>query len=475
MKAHNLLYKQLCDPRSLMAAWAQVRLEVAAIGVTQKIVGRYERNLPRNLFNLARQLEDGSYHIAVSNGFDHNGISVEPHLHAIKIIEDAITQLAVFNLLNPFFESAFLDCNAGSQTDQSDRLIAERILEHLDSGDAYVAKAEIADCYGSLDPEILGCLLGAKVKDDSLIDLIMVWIENGCLIPEINSKLSHTGRRERLSSAPIDAPLKAIRGDFTRNSLNRHTGHRQNNSPWPRSGADGFDRADQKHTRDQMLKRLCRDAALLGLAPLVTWLYSMRTRRSLSPAMLALINAAVVAGANSPAIARYVRELFSEQVSCVQTASFNPLQQLLVNVMLHELDVAMTEADVHFVRYNDTFVITASREEQAREALGLAKRELSVLKLRLNPHKTQISRLDDETEVLGFCFHENNVAASSLWEDETTDGFLLENMTLDEWWRQGLSDFKQFNIQAVVEEFGERAKQQLSKGINLIKSKIRIS
>jgi hypothetical protein len=191
--------------------------------------------------------------------------------------------------------------------------------------------------------------------------------------------------------------------------------------------------------------------------------------------MLALINAAVVAGANSPAIARYVRELFSEQVSCVQTASFNPLQQLLVNVMLHELDVAMTEADVHFVRYNDTFVITASREEQAREALGLAKRELSVLKLRLNPHKTQISRLDDETEVLGFCFHENNVAASSLWEDETTDGFLLENMTLDEWWRQGLSDFKQFNIQAVVEEFGERAKQQLSKGINLIKSKIRIS
>jgi hypothetical protein len=72
---------------------------------------------------------------------------------------------------------------------------------------------------------------------------------------------------------------------------------------------------------------------------------------------------------------------------------------------------------------------------------------------------------------------ENNVAASHLWEDETTDDFLflLENMTLDEWWRQGLADFKQFNIQAVVEEFEELAKQQLGKGINLIKSKIRIS
>jgi hypothetical protein len=146
-----------------------------------------------------------------------------------------------------------------------------------------------------------------------------------------------------------------------------------------------------------------------------------------------------------------------------------------MNVVLHELDVAMTEADIHFVRYNDTFVITAPREAQAREALELAKRELSVLKLKVDPHKTQISRLDGETEVFGFCFRDNNAAASHLWEDETTDDFLLENITLDEWWRQGLTDFKQFNIHAVVEEFGERAKQQLSKGINLIKSKIRIS
>jgi hypothetical protein len=145
-----------------------------------------------------------------------------------------------------------------------------------------------------------------------------------------------------------------------------------------------------------------------------------------------------------------------------------------MNVVLHELDVAMTEADVHFVRYNDTFVITASREAQAREALELAKRELSVLKLRLDPHKTQISPFDGETEVLGFCFHENNVAASHLWEDESTDDFLPENMALDELWRQGLADFKQFNIQAVVEEIGERAKQQFGKGVNLIKSMIRM-
>jgi hypothetical protein len=41
-------------------------------------------------------------------------------------------------------------------------------------------------------------------------------------------------------------------------------------------------------------------------------------------------------------------------------------------------------------------------------------------------------------------------------------------------WRQGLADFKQFNIQAVVEEIGERAKQQFGKGVNLIKSMIRM-
>jgi hypothetical protein len=457
-----------------MAAWAQVRLEIAAIGINQKIIKRYEGNLRYNLTNLARRLEDGGYLVAVSNGFDHNGGVGESHLRAINTIEGAITQRAMFNLISPFFEPAFLDCNFGFHTDQNERLIAERILEYLDSGDAYVAKAKIADCSSSLDPEILGCLLRARIKDDSLIDLIMVWIENGCLIPEINSKPTHTGPRERLSGALINAPLQTMRGDLTRNSLNRHTRHQQNNSPWLRSGSDGFDRADQKQTRDQMLKGLCRDAAMLGLAPLITWLYSMRTRRSLSPAMLALINAAVVAGANSPAISRYVRGLFSEQVSCVQTASFNPLQQLLMNVVLHELDVAMTEADVHFVRYNDTFVITASREAQAREALELAKRELSVLKLRLDPHKTQISPFDGETEVLGFCFHENNVAASHLWEDESTDDFLPENMALDELWRQGLADFKQFNIQAVVEEIGERAKQQFGKGVNLIKSMIRM-
>jgi group II intron reverse transcriptase/maturase len=84
------------------------------------------------------------------------------------------------------------------------------------------------------------------------------------------------------------------------------------------------------------------------------------------------------------------------------SAQGGPLSPLLSNIYLHPLDVRMVQAGYGLVRYADDFVIFAKSEDEAREALSLAREALSELGLSLHPEKTRIVSVDDGFEFLGF-------------------------------------------------------------------------
>ena len=89
---------------------------------------------------------------------------------------------------------------------------------------------------------------------------------------------------------------------------------------------------------------------------------------------------------------------FSRPRGIAQGAILSPL---FCNIYLHQLDTALAERHIPFVRYADDFLLFASTKAQAEQAMEYVKRTLDKLGLQLHPRKTQVVRSGPEVNFLG--------------------------------------------------------------------------
>jgi group II intron reverse transcriptase/maturase len=80
------------------------------------------------------------------------------------------------------------------------------------------------------------------------------------------------------------------------------------------------------------------------------------------------------------------------------------ISPVLCNLFLDELDEALLARRFALVRYADDFVVLASREERAYEALDLTSQALGSLDLRLEESKTRVTSFAEGFEYLGVIF-----------------------------------------------------------------------
>lgn len=319
-----------------MIAWRQARQE---IDVDDETLFSFEYNLHPKLFDLAVRLNNGSYY-SMTKQSHHNGTATRDAQDIdIQKIEDAIVQQAVFNALEPIFMQQFLDCSVFNC-----EMADGRLRDYRNCGDEYVVEAEIADCIRSLDHDLLMLLIGERIEDERLLPLIWFWLKTDRILANDN---------------PYQVPSGYI--EMTRNLLGRNVG-------------------------------------LFALASMAIWVISKWMRRPINLKTILLAAAAMFTALNYKKVARLLPRSLIERFNHnnYQPGAVNcyPLPTLLVNIVLHEFDLAMTEAGLHFVRMVDRFAITVRDEESSDEVLGLAERELARLGLRLNLSKTYITRFD---------------------------------------------------------------------------------
>jgi len=68
------------------------------------------------------------------------------------------------------------------------------------------------------------------------------------------------------------------------------------------------------------------------------------------------------------------------------------LSPLFCNLYLHELDCALTRANIPFVRFADDFLLFADKKAKAEKAFHFITRELDKMDLNIHPEKTRIIR-----------------------------------------------------------------------------------
>ena len=77
------------------------------------------------------------------------------------------------------------------------------------------------------------------------------------------------------------------------------------------------------------------------------------------------------------------------------------LSPLFCNLYLHQFDIALTRANIPFVRFADDFLLFTDSERNAQRAKDFAEQQLNQLGLTLHPQKTSIARSSPALVFLG--------------------------------------------------------------------------
>jgi hypothetical protein len=167
MKIYNNLFDRIISPENLFSAW-----EVFKADKQNKVdVIQFEYELEKNIFQLHRELKNGTYRHGPYYGF-YIRDPKQRHIHK-ALVRDRILHHAIFSVINPVFEPTFISrsfsCRIGFGTHRGVAALEgmTRKVSRNNTHPCFVLKCDIRKFFDSVNQDTLIAIL--RYTDDFTI------------------------------------------------------------------------------------------------------------------------------------------------------------------------------------------------------------------------------------------------------------------------------------------------------------------
>ncbi len=393
------LIEQICAVSNMTAAYRQVRANIAAYrrgrsagpdGVTLR---DFDADWPTQMAQLTEELRSNTYRALPAQLVEIPKRGGGARAIAILAMRDRIAQRAVLQVLGPVFDPLFLDCSYGCRPGLSVADALSRVARYAQQGHTWVVDADLADYFASIDQTILLALVRQRVAEPAVLRLIASWLDAG----------AHTAAATPIDPSPaaslVSRGVTALRGLL------------DGAAPPPAPLADPYATAAWEHPGDGWVSPYA-GAPVGGYrnSPINTLWSAFLLARPLIEGSRRVLpylrriggqRAMIAGGVAAGALAAYELAQRWQPLRPRGTVQGGPLSPLLANIYLHPFDIALTSQGLRLVRFMDDFVVLCATRADAERALVLIERQLTALRLRLNPAKTSIRDYDEGIDFLG--------------------------------------------------------------------------